>query len=38
MKKKPYQAPKLTARGAFAATTAGFGRIKADQLVGRVIP
>ncbi|MER5561243.1 helix-turn-helix transcriptional regulator [Streptomyces sp. NPDC002506] len=36
--KKPYQAPKLTVRGAFAAATAGFGRIKADQLVGRLIP
>lgn len=36
--KKPYQAPKLTARGAFAAATAGFGRIRGDQLVGRLIP
>lgn len=36
--KKPYQAPKLTARGAFAAATAGFGKFKADQLVGRLIP
>ncbi|MEV6973493.1 helix-turn-helix transcriptional regulator [Kitasatospora sp. NPDC093806] len=36
--KKPYQAPKLTARGTFATATAGFGRIKGDQLVGRLIP
>ncbi|MEU1077069.1 MULTISPECIES: helix-turn-helix transcriptional regulator [unclassified Streptomyces] len=36
--KKPYPAPKLTARGAFAAATAGFGKFKADQLVGRLIP
>ncbi|WP_438297252.1 response regulator transcription factor [Streptomyces sp. HUAS TT7] len=36
--KKSYEAPALIARGLFATATAGFGRIKGDQLVGRLIP
>ncbi|SMF77027.1 Response regulator containing a CheY-like receiver domain and an HTH DNA-binding domain [Streptomyces sp. Amel2xC10] len=36
--KKFYEAPALIERGAFAAATAGFGRLLADQLVGRLIP
>lgn len=36
--KKAYEPPTLIERGAFATATAGFGRIRADQLVGRWIP
>ncbi|MET9968252.1 helix-turn-helix transcriptional regulator [Streptomyces sp. NPDC006356] len=38
MMKKIYESPALIERGAFAAATAGFGRLLADQLVGRLIP
>lgn len=36
--RKSYEAPMLVARGSFTATTAGFGRFFADQLVGRLVP
>ncbi|MFD8499796.1 hypothetical protein [Amycolatopsis sp. NPDC059657] len=39
--KKPYVAPKLTARGTFATSTAGFGKFLKDGKVipvGRIVP
>ncbi|MEV0125833.1 keywimysin-related RiPP [Streptomyces sp. NPDC050703] len=36
--KKTYETPALIERGSFATATAGFGRIRGDQLVGRLIP
>lgn len=36
--KKVYETPTLIEHGSFTETTAGFGRLLADQLVGRLIP
>lgn len=36
--KKAYETPTLIEHGSFTDNTAGFGRLLADQLVGRTIP